>query len=107
MEERPLRIYGNSDVEKIVAAIPTDHFHTRFAIYLKDQVIVLQEATVAALVRAYAYTSIHPTRRGIILRQRVLGNNEKKHGFARVQLLEEGGEEEAVRIIDEIMGEDE
>lgn len=102
---REIHVYGNMDVEKIVAGIPSGHYHTRFAIFLRDQVIILQEAAVAALVRAYAYTSIHPTRRGIILTQKQLGSNEKKHGFAKHQLIEiPGSEDEAVRIIDELLG---
>ncbi len=103
--ERPVKVYRNSDVERIVAAIPSGHYHTRFAIYLNDQVIVLQEATIAALVRAYAYTSIHPTRRGVILERRRLSRESKKQGFASDQLLEvPNSEMEAVEIIDKIMG---
>ncbi len=103
--DREIHVYSNSDVEKIVAGIPSGHYHTRFAIFLKDQVIILQEATVAALVRAYAYTSIHPTRRGIILVQKLLGSNEKKHGFAKYQLIEiSGSGDKAVKIIDELLG---
>ncbi len=99
-----MRVYRNSDVERIVAAVPSGHYHTRLAIYLNDQVIVLQEATIAAIVRAYAYTTIHPTRRGIILKHRRLGKEFKKPGFASDQLLEvPDSDREAVEIIDKLV----
>ncbi len=99
-----IRIYGNHEVERIIAAIPSGHRHVRFAVYLKDQIIVLQEATVAALVRAYTYTAIHPIRRGVILVNRKLDKNMKKMGFASYQLIEEvNSEDEAIEIINNIM----
>ncbi len=100
--DRPVRIYRNMDVEKIVAAIPGGHLHTRLAIFLPDQVIVLQEASVAAIVRAYAATAIHPTRRGIVLVNKRLGKNQRKPGFAEHQLVEDGGEEEAVETMERL-----
>lgn len=100
-----LKIYRNEDIEEIIAAIPKNHYHVRFLIKFKDQAIVLQEATVAALVRAYAYTVLHPSRRGIILRKRAMGKNEKKPGFASYQIIELiDSEEEAVKIITDIIG---
>ncbi len=102
--ERIVKIYHNEDVEKIVAGIPDKHYHVRFAIYFKDQVIVLQEAIVAALVRAYAYTAIHPLRRGVILEGKNLSKDEKKHGFAYYQLIEKPrSEDEAVETITRLL----
>ncbi len=104
MGEDNVKIYKNEDVVEIIAAIPRGHYHTRFLIRFKDQEIILQEATVAALVRAYAMVATHPTRRGVILQKKVLDKKEKKLGFARVQLLEKpGSEEEAVEIISSII----
>lgn len=76
----------------------------RLAIVLNDQVIVLQEATVAAIVRAYSLVAIHPTRRGAILRCRKLERYERKHGFAKHQLIEEhDSEEEAINVIENFL----
>ncbi|ABN69577.1 hypothetical protein Smar_0468 [Staphylothermus marinus F1] len=100
------RIYKNEDVEEIIAAIPENHYHVRFLIKFRDQTILLQEATVAALVRAYAYTALHPFRKGIILRRKTLSKEEKKPGYATHQLIEiTGSEDKAVKIITDIIGE--
>jgi len=104
MSENNVKIYKNEDVIEIVAAIPRGHYHTRFLIRFKDQEILLQEATVAALMRAYAIVAAHPTRKGIVLQKKVLDKKEKKLGFAYVQLLEKpGSEKEAVDIISSII----
>ncbi|ADI31470.1 hypothetical protein [Staphylothermus hellenicus] len=101
-----LRVYRNEDVEEIIAAIPVNHYHVRFLIKFRDQTILLQEATVAALLRAYAYTALHPFRKGIILRRKALGKKEKKPGYATHQLIEVAdSEDEAVKIITDIIGE--
>ncbi|WP_448577933.1 hypothetical protein [Thermosphaera sp.] len=84
--EKPVKIYKNEDVKKILACIPQGHLHTRFIIELNDQVIVLQEATVAGLVRAYALTSLHPTRRSVMLVSQT--PRDVKQGFAKHQLIE-------------------
>jgi len=103
MSENNVKIYKNEDVIEIVAAIPRGHYHTRFLIKFKDQEILLQEATVAALMRAYAIVATHPTRKGIVLQKKVLDKKEKKLGFAYVQLLEKPGSEEAIDIISSII----
>ncbi len=98
-----VKIYSNQDVLEIIAAIPEGHHHTRFILKLKDQIIVLQEATVAGLLRAFALTALHPTRKGIILKNKLV-KQEKKHGFAKYQLIEiPGSEEEAVRQVSMIL----
>jgi predicted hydrolase (HD superfamily) len=100
-----VKIYRNEDVEEIIAAVPNGHYHVRFLIRFKDQEILLQEATVAAIVRAYALTALHPVRRGIVLRRKILSKDKKK-GFASAQLIEEyGSEDEAISYITRIMGE--
>ncbi len=73
-----LKVYRNEDVLEIIATIPRGHYHTRFLIRFKDQEILLQEATVAALVRAYVLVSLHPLRRGLILRNKLMEKYEKK-----------------------------
>jgi len=99
-----VKIYRNEEVTEIIAAIPRGHYHVRLAIVLNDQVIVLQEATVAAIVRAYSFVAIHPTRKGVILRCKKLEKHEKKHGFAQYQLIEEpDSEEEAINMIEKLL----
>ena len=104
MEGRRLRVYRNEDVERIIAFIPRGHLHTRFIIELGDQTIVLQEATVAALVRAYAMVAAHPVRRAVELQGRRLQRGERKPFFADWQLLETGRpEEEVLREAEELL----
>ncbi len=96
-------IYPNERVKKIIAAIPRGHMHLRMAIVLDDQVIVFHEATVAAIVRAYVNVVLHPSRRGVVLEGRFMRSSERKHGYAKYQLLEVDGEEYAVDYITSIL----
>ncbi len=99
-----VKIYRNEDVEEIVMAIPRGHYHVRGMLKLRDQVIVLQEATLAAIARAYLSIILHPTRRGVILKRKHLSRNGRKPGYAEYQLIEvPNSEEEAVKIIDEVL----
>lgn len=93
--EQP-RVYPNECVRRVIAFIPEGHMHTRFILDLGDQVMVLHEAAVAALVRAYALVATHPTRRAVELEIRRLGKRERKPGYAEWQLLETGRSEEEV-----------
>lgn len=97
-----IRVYSNSDVLKIVAFIPPGHRHMRLAIFLKDQVIVLQEASVAAIARAYLEIATHPTRKAIEYIQRKLDKEVRKPGYAEYQLIEVDKTEE--EILREIQG---
>lgn len=63
---------------------------------LGDQVIVLHEAAVAALVKTYAIVATHPTRRAVELESRRLPKKGRKLGYAEWQLLETGRNEEDV-----------
>ena len=92
--ERPARLYPNESVKRIIAFIPRGHLHTRLVIELEDQTIILQEATVAAIVRAYASVAMHPTRRAVELASRRL--EERKPFYAEWQLVETGRREEEV-----------
>ncbi|OYT38210.1 MAG: hypothetical protein B6U89_06200 [Desulfurococcales archaeon ex4484_58] len=101
---RIVKIYRNDDVEEIVAAIPRNHYHVRLLIRLKDQDIVLHEAVLAAITRAYLSIILHPTKRGVILVKKRFSSNEKKPGYASIQLVEkECSEKEAVNIISDII----
>ncbi len=97
-----LRVYRNEDVKRVVAFIPPGHMHVRVLIELPDAVIVLQEATVAGIVRAYIDVATHPTRRAVELVSRRL--SERKAGFAESQLVESGrSEEEVVEELEKLL----
>ncbi|NOZ88371.1 MAG: hypothetical protein GXO15_00410 [Crenarchaeota archaeon] len=91
-----VRVYPNEAVRRVIAFIPEGHLHVRLVLELDDQTIVLQEATVAAIVRAYASVALHPTRRAVELASRRLGKGERKPFYAEWQLLETGRSEEEV-----------
>jgi hypothetical protein len=86
---------------KVTAAIPTGHRHLRMALFFDDgEVVVLTEALAAGIARAYVDVVTHPTRRGVTLCvQEVQG----KPGYAKMQLIECGDEEDAVREIEAIL----
>lgn len=82
------RVLRNEDVSEIVAEIPTGHRHLRTTITLSDgSSFTLQEATMAALVRAYVSIKTDPQRRRIRLIGRSLP--VRKREYAEWQLLEE------------------
>jgi hypothetical protein len=66
-----IRVYGNKDVLRVIGLIPPNHVHMRLIIVFKDQVIVLQEASAAAIARAYVEITTH-TRRAVEYTQLVL-----------------------------------
>jgi len=80
------RVYRNEDVRRLIAFIPEGHTHIRLVVELKDQTLILQEATVAAIVRAYVSVATHPLRRAVELRLTEL--EERKPLYARHQLVE-------------------
>jgi len=87
-----IRILANADIREIVVAPPEGHRHLRATLTLHSgEAIVLQEATLANLVRAYVEIKTHPQRQGVRLVGRELAEGEKKKGFAVWQLLEEEG----------------
>ncbi len=93
---KPIRVYRNRDVESIYAFIPPGHKHIRLVIETSDQVIVLQEAAVAGIVRAYLNVLLHPARRAIALKsKRIKG----KPGYAEHQLVEQAEDGEAFKEI--------
>jgi len=83
------RILANADIAEIVLAPPPGHQHLRATIKLHSgEEIVLQEATVANLVRAYVGIKTHPQKTSCRLVGRELSEDERKDGFAVWQLLE-------------------
>ncbi|MDT8421625.1 MAG: hypothetical protein RQ754_14455 [Desulfuromonadales bacterium] len=83
------RILTNAEIAEIVLAPPPGHEHLRATITLHcGEEIILQEATVANLVRAYVSIKTHPKKEGVRLVGRELAGGERKKGFAEWQLLE-------------------
>ncbi len=82
-------IIRNRDVVEIDIAVPEGHKHLRTAIVLENgSEIILQEATVANIVRAYISIKTHPQISSCRLIGQEVGSGSKE-GFADWQLLEE------------------
>ncbi|MDX1765304.1 MAG: hypothetical protein R3231_13365, partial [bacterium] len=78
---------SNADIREVKISVPPGHRHLRTAIRLGNgDEIVLQEATVANLVRAYVTIKTHPQK--VSVRLRGVELKERKEGFADWQLLE-------------------
>jgi hypothetical protein len=88
-------IIHNEDIRELIAEVPEGHRHIRTTILFQDGTEwILQEATIANLVRAYITVKTHPT----MTRVRLVGQRlvRAKEGYAEWQLLEgvPKGEEE-------------
>ncbi len=80
-------VLRNEDVTGIVAEIPDGHRHLRTTLRLADGTsITLQEATVAAIVRAYVTVKTDPLASRVALEGQKVA--ERKAGYASWQLLE-------------------
>ena len=78
----------NEDIKEILVEIPEGHRHIRTKIVLQDDTeLVLQEAAVANITRAYITVKTHPQKESVKLKGRQLA--DKKDGYADWQLLEE------------------
>ncbi len=105
MSMKSAKVYRNEDVKRIVAFIPPGHRHLRLLIELEDQVIVLQEASVAAIVRAYIDIVTHPSRKAVEMTSKHMSSNERKPGYAEFQLVETNrSEDEVLREVSESLG---
>lgn len=81
-------VLRNDEVTRVVAEIPEGHRHLRTTITLSDGTsFTFQEATVAALVRAYVRVKTDPRCAKVVLEGRRLA--ERKEGYAEWQLMEE------------------
>lgn len=90
-------VIRNEDISAALLAVPDGHKHLRLALTTRDgDTIVLQEAVVAAIVRAYATIKTHPQRRAVKLASAPLP--ERKKGYAEHQLIETDAPDEAVEI---------
>lgn len=80
-------ILRNRDVKRILIGVPRGHVHKRVILELTDgSRIVLHEATVENLVRAFVEVEMHPYRRAIALEGKLL--EDRKEGYSSYQLLE-------------------
>jgi hypothetical protein len=78
----------NEDIKEILVEIPEGHRHIRTKITLQDDTeLVLQEAAIANITRAYITVKTHPQKESVKLKGRQL--TDKKDGYADWQLLEE------------------
>ncbi len=78
----------NEDIKEILVEIPEGHKHVRTKITLQDDTeLVLQEAAIANITRAYITVKTHPQKESVKLKGRQL--TDKKDGYADWQLLEE------------------
>ncbi|MCC6029258.1 MAG: NUDIX domain-containing protein [Candidatus Korarchaeum sp.] len=93
----------NRDLRRVIIGVPRGHVHKRVVMELFDGIIVLHEATVENIVRAFVEVEMHPSRRAIVLEGREL--ERRKEGYSKYQLLEvEMSDEEVENMITEILG---
>jgi hypothetical protein len=86
----------NRHVSRVLVGVPDGHQHIRARIETGGgDVITLQEATLAAIARAYLSVSTHPTRNAVELRAAEIKG--RKDGFAEVHLLETDTDEATIR----------
>jgi len=84
--EDSLTVLRNEDVTEIVAEIPDGHCHLRTTVTLADgSSITFQEATMAAIVRAYVSVKTDPLCNRVVLRGQKVP--DRKEGYAEWQLL--------------------
>jgi hypothetical protein len=80
-------VIKNEEIMELLLDVPEGHRHLRARFALADgSEIVLQEATVANLVRAYVTIKTHPSTNGLRLKGTRL--EERKEGYAEWQLIE-------------------
>jgi len=93
------KVYRNMDVKRVVAFIPEGHKHVRILVEFSDSIIVLQEATVNSILRAYINVSFHPLRKACELILTKL--TERKKDYAEYQHIESDRDED--EIIKDVM----
>ncbi len=81
-------IFGTEEVTGLVAEIPPGHRHLRTTLILADgSMLTFQEATVAAIVRAYTTVKTDPLKTRVELKGCAVPG--RKSGYAEWQLMEE------------------
>lgn len=82
----------NEDIEEVLIEAPEGHKHLRTIIRLKNgEEIILQEAAIANIARAYMTIKTHPVKRSVTLKGGKVEN--QKEGYAEWQLLEDERED--------------
>ncbi|MCS7103824.1 MAG: hypothetical protein NZ992_08115, partial [Candidatus Korarchaeum sp.] len=93
----------NRDVKRVLIGVPNGHVHKRVIIELANGLIVLQEATIESIVRAFLEVEMHPYRRAVMLEGRVI--KVRKEGYSNYQLLEvDISDSDVERTITEMLG---
>jgi hypothetical protein len=94
-------VLKNSDVKRVICLIPKKHRHIRLILEYDNVKLVLQEATISAIVRSFIDLKHHPTRRAVELVSKRLSS--RKEGYADHQLVESGrSEDEVLREAEEL-----
>ncbi len=79
---------SNEKIREVILEVPAGHRHLRTSLLLHDGTqVILQEATIANIVRAYVTIKTHPLKSAVRLRGRSIGGGKPE--FAGYQLLEE------------------
>jgi len=90
-------VIRNEDIEQVLIGTPKGHKHLRVCVKLKEKTIILQEATIANISRAYITIKTHPTVKALQLERKVIPADKAKEGYAKHQLLEiQRNEEEEI-----------
>jgi hypothetical protein len=85
---KQVHIVHNNEIKRIILGTPEKHDHLRLLIELaNDEILLLPEACVAAIVRAYCTIKTHPVQESVQMTTKKL--QEKKSGYAQHQLLEQ------------------
>ena len=92
--DKAVKVYKNKDIKRLITFIPEGHKHIRLLIETEHEVIMFQEATIAALVRAYINVKTHPQIKAVELLNIEL--SERKPGYANYQLIESGKDESTI-----------
>ncbi len=95
-------IIKNGDMDSALLAVPEGHTHLRLMLRTKGgEAIVLQEAAVAAIVRAYVTIKTHPKMKAVkLISARPEG---LKDGYAPDQLIEYAADEAVIEEMTEIL----
>jgi len=87
----------NGDIEEVFLGVPEGHRHLRCALVLKGgKTLLLHEATLANIARAYITLKTHPQKRALHLKHASLPEDARKPDFAQNQLLEQPTPEEEI-----------
>ena len=89
-------VIRNEDIEQVLIGTPKGHKHLRVCVKLKEKTIILQEATIANISRAYITIKTHPAVKALQLEGKVIPAEKAKEGYAKHQLLEIQRKEEEI-----------